>query len=68
MNAIWRLHELGSWTSPVQLPESDVLLNWNFPAMIGPENRKQVTHHLNPHESNALPKNGANAPLQNINA
>jgi hypothetical protein len=52
----------------VQLPESAVLLNWNFPAMIGSENRKQVTHHLKARESNALQKNGANAPLQNINA
>ena len=26
----------------VQRPEPGVPLNWNFPAMIGPENRKQV--------------------------
>jgi hypothetical protein len=31
-----------SWLFPVQRPESHVPLNWNFPAIIGPENRKQV--------------------------
>jgi hypothetical protein len=37
---LWTLP--ASWPFLVHRPESDMPLNWNFPAIFGPENREQV--------------------------